>query len=58
MEKFSFVMRGLDPRIHADWSRQRTLRQDASVFAAWIAGLSPAMTSGELQFDPIGTGSN
>jgi len=47
-------MRGLDPRIHADLPQAATLRQDASVFAAWIAGSSPAMTSGEMRFGAIG----
>jgi len=36
------VMHGLDPRIHAD------RRQIES--AAWIAGSSPATTSGEVRF--------
>ncbi len=38
----SLVMRGLDPRIHADWPQAES--------AAWIAGSSPAMTNGEVRF--------
>jgi hypothetical protein len=37
----SFVMRGLDPRIHADLPQSKPLRQGRrSVFSAWIAGSS------------------
>jgi len=34
------VMRGLDPRIHADWPQIES--------AAWIAGSSPETTDGEV----------
>jgi hypothetical protein len=55
----SFVMRGLDPRIHDDLPQSKPLRQGRrSVFSAWIAGSSPAMTSGETRFKSNGTCSN
>ena len=40
----SFVMRGLDPRIHADATILIASRLIENLAAAWIAGSSPAMT--------------
>jgi hypothetical protein len=40
----SFVLRGLDPRIHADWPQIDS--------TAWIAGSSPAKTR-EVRFNSI-----
>jgi hypothetical protein len=45
LNALSFVMRGLDPRIHADWPQIES--------AAWIAGSSPAMTSAKVRFNSI-----
>jgi hypothetical protein len=49
----SFVMRGLDPRIHAEVKRGKP--SDAADEAAWIAGSSPAMTKSELGQWPSGS---
>ena len=52
-------MRGSDPRIHSDLAQSKPLRQGRrSVFSAWTAGSSPAMTSGETRFKLNGTWSN